>query len=41
MEELHELLSKKKEALQKLKKKLTILGWIRVAVFLSIVYFFF
>jgi hypothetical protein len=40
MEELHELLSKKKEALQKLKKKLTILGWIRVAVFLSIVYFF-
>ncbi len=39
MEELHLLLSQKKETRQKLKRKLTILGWIRVAVFLSIAYF--
>ncbi|WHF50744.1 DNA mismatch repair protein MutS [Chryseobacterium gotjawalense] len=39
MEELHELLAAKKETLQKLQKKLTVLGWIRVATFLSIAYF--
>ena len=39
MKELHLLLFEKKETLQKLQKKLTILGWIRVAVFLSITYF--
>ncbi|KIA90103.1 MutS-related protein [Kaistella jeonii] len=39
MDELHLLLSQKKETLQKLQKKLTILGWIRVVVFLSIAYF--
>ena len=39
MKELQLLLSQKKETLQKLQKKLTILGWVRVAVFLSITYF--
>ncbi|MDQ0476823.1 DNA mismatch repair protein MutS [Chryseobacterium sp. MDT2-18] len=39
MEELYELLAEKKETLQKFQKKLTVLGWIRVAVFLSIAYF--
>ena len=39
MKELQLLLSEKKETLQKLQKKLTILGWIRVAVFLFITYF--
>lgn len=39
MEELHLLLDEKKEILQKLKKKLTVLGWLRVVVFLSIAYF--
>lgn len=39
MKELQLLLSEKKETLQKLQKKLTSLGWIRVAVFLSITYF--
>ena len=40
MKELQLLLSQKKETLQKLQKKLTILGWFRVAVFLAITYFF-
>ena len=39
MEELHLLLSQKKETLQKLQKKLSIVGWVRVAVFLAITYF--
>ena len=39
MKELHLLLFEKKETLQKLQKKLTILGWVRVAVFLAITYF--
>ena len=39
MEELHLLLSEKKETLQKLQKKLSIVGWFRVAVFLVITYF--
>ena len=39
MKELQLLLSQKKETLQKLQKKLTILGWFRVAVFLAITYF--
>ncbi|KEY18068.1 MutS-related protein [Kaistella antarctica] len=39
MKELQLLLSQKKETLQKLQKKLTILGWVRVAVFLSLTYF--
>ena len=39
MEELHLLLSEKKETLQKLQKKLSIVGWVRVAVFLAITYF--
>lgn len=39
MEELHLLLSEKKETLQKLQKKLTIVGWVRVTVFLAITYF--
>ncbi|WP_373709621.1 DNA mismatch repair protein MutS [Kaistella sp.] len=39
MEELHLLLSEKKETLQKLQKKLSIVGWVRVAVFLTITYF--
>ncbi|WP_226063620.1 MutS-related protein [Kaistella polysaccharea] len=39
MGELNLLLAEKKETLQKLQKKLTILGWVRVAVFLSITYF--
>ena len=39
MQDLHLLLSQKKETLQKIERKLTILGWIRVAVFLSITYF--
>ena len=39
MKELQLLLSEKKDTLQKLQKKLTILGWIRVAVFLAITYF--
>ena len=40
MESLHFLLSQKRETLQKLQKKLTVLGWIRVVVFLSVTYFF-
>jgi hypothetical protein len=40
MNELHLLLTEKKATLQKLQKELTILGWIRVAVFLLIAYFF-
>ena len=40
MKELHLLLTEKKEKLQKLEKKLTILGWFRVIVFLAITYFF-
>lgn len=40
MKELLALLSEKTETLQKFKRKLTVLGWIRVAVFLSITYFF-
>lgn len=40
MKELHLLLSEKKETLQKLQNKLTLLGWIRVIVFLAITYFF-
>lgn len=39
MQELQLLLSQKKETLEKLKRKLTIFGWIRVAVFLAIAYF--
>ena len=39
MQELHLLLSEKNETLQKLKKKLTILGWLRVVVFISVTYF--
>ena len=39
MKELQLLLSQKKETLQKLQKELTILGWVRVTVFLSITYF--
>ena len=39
MKELQLLLSKKKETLQKLRKKLTALGWIRVIIFLAITYF--
>ena len=39
MKELQLLLSQKKETLQKFKKKLTILGWVRVVVFLAITYF--
>ena len=39
MKELQLLLSQKKATLQKLQKKLTILGWVRVAVFLAITYF--
>ena len=39
MVELHLLLSQKKETLQKLQKKLSIVGWFRVAVFLAITYF--
>jgi len=39
MQDLHLLLSQKKETLQKIERKLTILGWIRVVVFLSIAYF--
>ena len=39
MKELQLLLSKKKGTLQKLRKKLTALGWIRVIIFLAITYF--
>ncbi len=39
MKELQLLLSQKKETLQKLQKKLSIVGWVRVAVFLYITYF--
>lgn len=39
MKELQLLLSQKKETLQKLQKKLSIVGWFRVAVFLAITYF--
>lgn len=39
MQELKLILSQKKETLQKFRKKLTILGWIRVVVFLFISYF--
>ena len=39
MKELHLLLSEKKESLQKQQRKLTILGWVRVVVFLSLTYF--
>ncbi|MDP2452965.1 MULTISPECIES: DNA mismatch repair protein MutS [unclassified Kaistella] len=39
MKELHLLLSEKKETLQRLQKKLIILGWFRVVVFLAITYF--
>lgn len=40
MKQLHLLLSQKKVTLQKLQNKLTILGWIRVVIFLAITYFF-
>lgn len=40
MKQLHLLLSQKKVTLQKLQNKITILGWIRVIVFLAITYFF-
>lgn len=39
MQELKLLLSQKKETLQKFRKRLTILGWIRVVVFLFISFF--
>ena len=39
MQDLLLLLSQKKETLQKIERKLTVLGWIRVAIFLSIAYF--
>lgn len=39
MNKLNVLLAEKKETLQKFRKKLTILGWIRVVVFLAITYF--
>ena len=39
MKELQLLLSQKKATLQKLQKKLSIVGWVRVAVFLYITYF--
>ncbi len=41
MQELQLLLSQKKDKLQEISKELTILGWIRVAVFLAITYFLF
>lgn len=40
MKDLPLLLSEKKETLQKLQNKLTLLGWIRVVIFLAITYFF-
>ncbi|WP_313502327.1 MutS-related protein [Kaistella carnis] len=40
MKQLHLLLSQKKVTLQKLQNKRTILGWIRVVIFLAITYFF-
>lgn len=39
MKDLYLLLSEKKETLQKLQKKLTLLGWIRIVVFLTIAFF--
>lgn len=39
MNELNHLLSEKKNILRKLKKNQSVIGWIRVAVFLAIVYF--
>ena len=39
MENLNSLLSEKKVELQKIKKKQTLLGWLRVAVFLALTYF--
>ena len=39
MNELHLLLAKKRETQQQLKRKLTVLGWVRVVVFLIITYF--
>ncbi|WP_027376878.1 MutS-related protein [Kaistella palustris] len=39
MEEIHLLLSEKKKIIQKLQKKLSVLGWLRVALFLALVYF--
>lgn len=41
MNNLNVLLLEKKEILQKLKKKQSIIGWIRVAIFLSIIYFWY
>jgi hypothetical protein len=40
MQKLQLLLSDKKEILKKLQKRLTIVGWIRVVIFLAITYFF-
>jgi hypothetical protein len=39
MEDLNLLLSEKKIELQKIKKKQSLLGWFRVAVFLALTYF--
>ena len=41
MDKLNLLLSEKNNLLQKLKKKQTILGWLRVGIFLLIIYFLF